>query len=139
MSFCYDFLFSAVQMPIPFISHSPFSAPPLIAGTSGALSCNYSLRYPIGYARASATWTVNGSAVNTTGRISTDGPTDFYYTKGPSLFFSPFIASDSGRYTCTLYLSYHEGYVTLEGSKQSTEKTIKVYCKLIRTSSDYYN
>ena len=66
--------------------------------------------------------------METNKRIYSDGP--FQYNKEPSLFFCPLMVSDSGRYTCNLTLSYHKRHVILEGSQQSAEKVVKVYCKL---------
>ena len=65
----------------------------------------------------SASWAVNGSALNATrdGRISTNGAT---------LTLSPLYASDSGRYTCTLTLSAPQTPYVAQGPRESSEETI---------------
>ena len=93
---------------------------PLTAGESGTLSCDYSLS-PAVDVKASATWRVNESRVDTSsgdGRISTDGL---------SLIFSPLTTADSGSYTCSLSLTSNTPHVTIvQGSQQSSEKAITV-------------
>ena len=64
---------------------------------------------------ASATWTVGGVSINTTGdgRVSTDGVV---------LSFYPLTTSDSGGYACTLtIISRTPYYVIIEGTGQMSE------------------
>ena len=107
-------LFSSVPTPTPFITH-----PILTAGTSGTLTCHYTLNQPLDVI-ASATWTVNGSAVTGDERISTDRL---------SLTLSPLTTSDSGTYTCTLTIISLTPYVTVLGPQQSPPKKVYVYSK----------
>ena len=106
--------FSSVPTPTPFITH-----PILTAGTSGTLTCGYTLSTPLDVT-ASATWTVNGSAVTGDERISTDRL---------SLTLSPLTTSDSGTYTCTLTIISLKPYVTVLGPQQSPPKEVYVYSK----------
>ena len=111
----FSVLFSSVPTPNPFITH-----PILTAGTSGTLTCGYTLSTPLDVA-ASATWTVNGSAVTGDERISTDRL---------SLTLSPLTTSDSGTYTCTLTIISLTPYVTVLGPpQQSLPKEVYVYSK----------
>ena len=97
------FIFSSVPTPTPLISY-----PTLTAGASGTLTCDYTLSPPLDVT-ASATWTVNGSAVTGDERISTDRL---------SLTLSPLTTSDSGTYTCTLTIISNTPYVTAQGPHQ---------------------
>ena len=106
-------------MATPFITQSDV----FTAGTEGTLLCNYSLSHSIAL-EASATWTVNGSRVDTSSgdeRVSTDGL---------SLILSPLTGSESGRYTCTLSLTSLIPHVTVQGPQESAERMVIVYCKL---------
>ena len=105
-------LLSSVPTPTPFITH-----PILIAGTSGTLTCGYTLS-PALDVTASATWTVNGSAVTGDERISTDRL---------SLTLSPLTTSDSGTYTCTLTLISLTSHVAVLVPRQSLPKQVYVY------------
>ena len=107
----FSVLLSSVPTPTPFITH-----PILTAGTSGTLTCHYTLNQPLDVI-ASATWTVNGSAVTGDERISTDRL---------SLTLSPLTTSDSGRYTCTLTLTSLTPYVTVLGPQQSFPEVVYV-------------
>ena len=107
-------LFSSVPTPTPFITH-----PILTAGTSGTLTCGYTLSPPLDVI-ASATWTVNGSSVTGDERISTDRL---------SLTLSPLTTSDSGTYTCTLTIISLTPHVTVLGPQQSPPKEVYVYSK----------
>ena len=113
----FSVLFSSVPTPPPFISYST-----LTAGTSGTLmiTCNYTLSSPLDVA-ASATWTVNGSAVTGDERISTDRL---------SLALSPLTTSDSGTYTCILTLTSLTPYVTLLRPWKSSQEIIIIQSKL---------
>ena len=110
---------SAVPTPTPLIRISGS----FVAGTISNRTCNYTLSPSVDAAvAASSVWTVNGTAVATSGdggRISTDGV---------SLIFSPLTTSDTGRYTCTLALtaSPQTPHVTVQGPVQSPEKIISV-------------
>ena len=107
-----------VPVPKPFISDGVFTA-----GTEGNLTCNYSLSSVVDTdVEASASWTVNGSAVATSGdgRVSTDGV---------SLIFSPLTTSDTGKYTCTLTLTSLTPHVTVQEEKHSSGKAVMVYSK----------
>ena len=103
-------------MPTPFIRHGV-----LTAGTEGKLTCSYSLSPAVDTQTvASATWTVNGSAVTGDERISTDRL---------SLTLSPLTTSYSGTYTCTLTLISLTPYVTVLGPQQSLSEVVYVYGK----------
>ena len=105
-----------VPTPTQFITTST----PLTAGDSGTLSCNYTGLIPAVAVEVSATWTLNGSAVTSSGdgRISTDGL---------SLIFSPLTTADSGSYTCSLSLTSNTPHVTIvPGPQQSSEETIAI-------------
>ena len=110
----FSVLFSSAPTPTPFITH-----PILTAGTSGTLTCGYTLSTPLDMA-ASATWTVNGSAVTGDERISTDGL---------FLTLSPLTTSDSGTYTCTLTIISLTPHVTVLGPQQSRPEEVYVYSK----------
>ena len=107
-------LFSSVPTPTPFITH-----PILTAGTSGTLTCGYTLSPPLDVI-ASATWTVNGSSVTGDERISTDRL---------SLTLSPLTTSDTGTYTCTLTIISLTPYVAVLGPQQSRPEEVYVYSK----------
>ena len=115
----FSVLFSSVPTPNPFITH-----PILTAGTSGTLTCHYTLNQPLNVT-ASATWTVNGSAVTGDERISTDRL---------SLTLSPLTTSDSGTYTCTLTIISLTPYVTVLGPPQSSEELITVESRSMTSS-----
>ena len=110
--------FSSVPTPNPFITN-----PILTAGTSGTLTCGYTLSAPLDVT-ASATWTVNGSAVTGDERISTDRL---------SLTLSPLTTSDSGTYTCTLTIISLTPHVTKEVYVYS--KTY--YCSHVLTCCEF--
>ncbi|CAI8025893.1 Receptor-type tyrosine-protein phosphatase delta [Geodia barretti] len=90
-----------ISTPTPSISHSV-----LIAGTESNLSCDYSLgAYVDSHVAENVSWMVNGSAVATNGRR-------IILNNGQFLYFSPVSVSDSGRYTCQLFL-YHRHHMCL--------------------------
>ena len=105
----------AVPIPTPRIVHSS-----LVAGTTSNFTCNHTVDFP---AMASATWTVGGVSIDTTGdgRVSTDGVV---------LSFSPLTTSDSGRYVCTLTIISRTHHVVIEGTDQMSELDITVQSEL---------
>ena len=108
---------SSVQTPTPTITNTT-----LTAGTNGNLTCSYS--DPPFADRATATWTVDGTPVTTSARVSTDGP---------SLIFSPFTTSDTGNYICSLTLDSLAPYIIVQGEQpsQMTEIIVSSECLLL--------
>lgn len=104
-------------MPVtPLISHGI-----LTAGIKGVLICDYTLNAAIDNnipLTVSLSWKVNGTLLESNGRIKMDGVT---------LTISPLTTSDIGRYECSLVLSSLAPHIVLEQPQPSSEIFITIH------------
>ena len=115
----------SVSVTAPSVS---VSTADIAASDTVYLTCGYALRQSVDVT-ISVMWMVNGSEVDT----STDGHVT---SNGDRIAFSPVTTSDTGRYTCALFITArHTAFIKLLGPVQSEEKeiiiqSIRVYCSL---------
>ena len=116
-----------VQVTAPSVSAT---ADIIVAGGTVTLTCDYALSQSVDVT-VSVMWMVNGLVVDS----STHGHVT---SKGDKITLSPVTTSDTGRYTCTLFITArHTVLVKQLGPVQSAEKEIivqsirlTVYCIL---------
>ena len=107
----------AVPAPI-VVSIMSSRSPPLYAGTSFSLTCNFTLSPSVDTSPVTAvSWRTNGTAVDTS--------PDRITASGDSLSFSPLATSDSGNYTCEVIVTAQE-HTTVEGPGQSAAVEVTV-------------
>ena len=93
-------------------------SPPLYAGTSFSLTCNFTLSPSVDTSPATAvSWRVNGTVVDTS--------PDRITASGDSLSFSPLATSDSGNYTCEVIVTAQE-QTTVESPGQGAAVEVTV-------------
>ena len=93
-------------------------SPPLYAGTSFSLTCNFTLSSSVDTGPATVvSWKINGTAVDTS--------PDRITASGDSLSFSPLPTSDSGNYKCEVTVTAQE-HTTVEGPGQSAAVEVTV-------------
>ena len=102
-----------VQVTAPSVS----ATADIVAGGTVSLTCDYALSQSVDVT-VSVTWMVNGSEVD-------NSTYDDVTNNGDRITFSPVTTSDTGRYTCTLFITArHTALVKRLGPVQSAEKEI---------------
>ena len=116
-----------VQVTAPSVS----ATADIVAGGTVSLTCGYALSQSVDVT-VSVMWMVNGSEVD-------NSTYDDITNNGDKITFSPVTTSDTGRYTCTLFITARlTALVKQLGPVQSAEKEIivqsirlTVYCTIL--------